>query len=361
MDVQPIDQGALLRSGQAAVPNYAEQAMQRALLGVQQQNAQTGALNAQTIASTRQRDVQRQDQFSQAVQAAGNNPTAEQLAMLAYRFPEFSEALRRGWQTLDEGTRRRDFQAVANITSAARGAAIAARRGDTAAADNGYALATQLMRQRVDADRAAGHEDSMDTAILTALQDPSQRQYAVDLLERATSSADPERYSQTYGTFQRRTKEVDGILIDEDTGEAIGQSPYDRVRFGPNGEPITFHPVPGLRRFGVDPMGGGEPPQQQPAAGIPQTPSVAPAFGGNAPLTVDDISTQFPADNPNTPGREAPRAIDTRAMPSGDPRDSHLAQQPGSQIVRISSRQQYDALPRGAQYIDPQGHVRTKQ
>ncbi len=110
------------------------------MLAVQQQNADTGALNARTIASTRQRDVQRQDQFTQALQAAGNNPTAEQLAMLAYRFPEFSEAMRRGWQTMDEGTRRREFQAAANITSAARGAAIAARRGDTASASGASRL-----------------------------------------------------------------------------------------------------------------------------------------------------------------------------------------------------------------------------
>lgn len=345
MDVQPIDQGAVLRSGQAAVPNYAEQAIQRAMLAVNEQNARTANINATSLATTRQREADRQDAFGQAVQAAGANPTAEQLAMLAYRFPEFSEAIRRGWQTMDEATRRREFQQAANITAAARSAALAERRGDAAAAASNYALATRLMRERVEADRAAGHEDPNDAAILAALENPdsNQRRYAVDLLERITAAADPERYAQTYGTFQRRTQVVDNIVIDQDTGQPIAQSPYPRVRWGPDGASAVFNPVPGIPRLGVDPVEGGAAPQ------APQAPQAA------QPAEMAPPSGEAPAFQPAPEGAPSEFAN----VPYGNP----LSPGPGPnvQLRRVRSRQEYERLAPGTPYIDPQGNRRIKR
>jgi len=43
-----------------------------------------------------------------------------------------------------------------------------------------------------------------------------------------------------------------------------------------------------------------------------------------------------------------------------DPRPYFGAGQQTASIPRVNSRQQYDRLPRGAQFIDPDGNVRTK-
>ncbi len=344
MDTAPIDQGAILRSGQAAVPNYAEQAIQRAMLAVNQQNAQTASTNATSLSTARQREADRQDAFGQAVQQAGPHPTAEQLAMLAYRFPEFSEALRRGWQTMDEGTRRRDFQASANVTAAAR--------------SGNFELAARLMRERVQADRASGQEDPMDAAILTALEspDPRQRQFATDLLERATAAADPERYAQTYGTFQRRTGVIDDILVDLDTGQPIAQSPYPRITPGQDGAFNEQPRDPRIPRLGIDAPNGGASygaPQGLPQA---QGSAEAPAFATGAPMAVEDRRTQYQADNPNTVARESGRAADPLAsLPMGNPLDGQMGA--GTEVVRVRSRQEADRLPPGTMYMTPDNQI----
>lgn len=340
VEAQPIDQGAVLRSGQAAVPNYAEQALQRAMLAVNQQNAETASINARSLAGARQREADRLDAFGQAVEAMGPNPTAQQLAMLAYRFPEFSEAMRRGWQTMDEGTRRTDFQQVANITAAARG--------------GNFELAARLMRQRVEADRAAGQEDATDTAILAALENPNpgQRQFAVDLLERATAAADPERYAQTYGTFQRNVSESNGIYYDTRTGQVVGQDPRGRIIPGSNGSFYGVDPIEGVPSIT---QGGGLTGQQRVPSNAPE---IVQGMEDRGEIGPDD-DVEFIDGRPVPIRREAPAfrvaPPGVASLPTGSPLDGQMSG--GVDVVRVRSVQEANRLPPGTRYMTPNGAV----
>lgn len=407
MASQPIDQGALLRSGQQAVPNYAEQALQEALLGVQQQQAQTQSQNVSRLVANDQREVARQDAFSAAVEALGPNPDARQLAALAFRFPEFSEAIKRGFDAMDGSAQRQQFQAMAEITSAAR--------------TGNFDLAARLLEARIQADTQAGRPaDQMDAAILAGLRsdDPEARQSSVDLLERATAAVDPEHYAATYGTFQRRVREIDGILIDEDTGEAIIQSPYPRVRWGPDGASAVFNPVPNIPTIGGgEAVTAGEAPPAGDAGGrqdsgafdfsqrptAPASPArpqrgafdrpAAVALGNRYGRVTSTVRTPEHnrqvggVPNSNHLARNGGRAIDiargrgvshaqiVRAYRDAgytidpDTRDegdhSHVVIASGPTgaggLPRVRSRQEYARLPSGAEYIDPAGNRRRKR
>ena len=92
---------------------------------------------------------------------------------------------------------------------------------------------------------------------------------------------------------------------------------------GANPPQIGFIPQGGAQAMPEAPQSGmAPPPQMQPQAYTPQP--TAPAFGAGAPLSVEDRRSQYPSDNPNTPQREASRAPDPLAIPSGNPLDPNL-------------------------------------
>lgn len=264
--VQPIDQGAILASGRALVPDYAAQLVQERLLGIREQESVTNQQRVSAAVTQQARENAEEDRLQQALSALGENPTASQMAELMMRFPRFSEHLRRGWQTLDETNRRSDFQTLAEVHDAARG--------------GNYELAARSLQQRIEADRAAGQpEDPMSAAILAGLQsgDPTEQQRAVDVLERSLAAlAGPEHYASVYGTFSRRTAVIDDILVDLDTGEAITQSPYPRVIPGANG---SFFEQP---RVSTIPVLGGTAASGGSAGGAPAPEAAPPAQGAGA-------------------------------------------------------------------------------
>ncbi len=156
---------------------------------------------------------------------------------------------------------------------------------------------------------------------------------------------------------------IDDILVDLDTGQPIAQSPYPRIIPGQNGSFMEQPRVTNIPQFGQD--------QPQPEAGrvprpgedipqggeIPGAGGVAPAFGAGVPMTVEDRSSAYPADNPNTAVREPPRRADPRAasLPMGNPLDSQMGG--GVEVVRVRSRQEAERLPPGTRYMTPQGAV----
>lgn len=417
MASQPIDQGAILASGRAVVPDYAAQVIQQALLRVQQQQAEAQGLSAQTAASHENRAAQQQAAYQAAIANLPANPTAGDFARLIVQHPQFSEALKQGYQTLDESARRADFQSLAEINSAARG--------------GNYQLAARLMRQRDEADAAAGHPaDPLHAAILAGLnsQNPDEQHNARDLLERTTAAiAGPDHYASVFGTFQRRTAVINDVLVDLDTGRAISQDPRGQIIPGSQGAFQQNQPIPGVPTFdgstappysegsssgaGVPPVapegqpapssGGQNNPGglripgttrfqsfSTPAAGIAAQEALLRESYLNRPTTVRDIVERYAprrsrgGDNTDaqvnnyiayvarrlgvTPTARIdgavvlPLAQAMREFETGRRRRGAIASNAG-QPVRVRSRQEYAALPAGTEYIDPNGRHRTKQ
>lgn len=312
----PIDQGAILRSGMAAVPDYAEQQRQQQQLDIQRQQAGATALHAQTAAMHEQREAAETAAFQADVAALGPNPSAADFAHIMVRHPQMSEAINRGYQAMDESQRRTTFQSLAEINAAARG-------GD-------YALAARLMRERDQADTAAGHPpDPLHSAIQEALDsgDPARQAIGRDLLERATAAVSgPDHYASVYGTFSRNLHEMNGILYDDD-GHAVSQDPRGRVLMGPNGSTSWLPTIPG-----VPMLGGGSPitpqpmaPQtQEPAPPAPPRPSASSLPGNGRPMPTGMFQGWTVIGVPGDPRRRANGAevphngVDFRP-PSGNP------------------------------------------
>lgn len=392
--VQPIDQGAILRSGRALIPDYAEQALQEQLLAIRQQEANTGQQAIGARISQQQRENERQDALGAALSQLGDQPSAAQIAEIMFRFPEFGEQIERGWQTMDEGQRASDFQAMAEIHDAARG--------------GNYALAARLVRTRVEADQAAGTEpDPVDQAILSGLEsaDPGQQRFALDVLERTVARlAGADHYASVYGTFSRDVKEFNGILYDGNTGEPLFQDPRGRIIPGQDGAFYRLNPIEGIPAIGGgDVATGAEGAVTAPATEGATTTAreTAPQLGSFDRPSAVSLANRYgrvtstertPEHNREVGGvrnsfhlaRNGARAIDIArrrgvshaqivsayqrdgytlhpdTRDEGDHSHIVIASGPGASVPRVRSRQEYDRLPSGAQYIAPDGTMRTK-
>lgn len=241
MDVQPIDQGAVLRSGAATVPNYFEDQIRQQLAGAQVQQAQTEAQRVAAALSHQQREQQRQDAYQAALTNLGQNPSSQQLTSLILQFPEFGEDVNRARQGMDQEAQRTDRRQLAEIASAATA--------------GHYDVAAQQWRQRVEADRAAGHETSpVEERVLADLEsgDPTR--------QRAAAAAVGHLFAVTGTNFGEDLKalglssdhgfhEMQGLVLDDD-GHPIAQDPRGHYIPGPNGSFYWQAPIPGIPFIG---------------------------------------------------------------------------------------------------------------
>lgn len=397
--VQPIDQGAILAGGRNLVPDYAAEALRRSLLGIQQQEAQTSAARETRLTTTANREQQRIAEYQAAVEAMGENPTAQGYAALMARFPEFSEGVRRSFQSQDEAQQRTDFQQMADIYHAA--------------SSGNLSLAARTYRARIDADTTAGQPpDPIEQAILAGLEsaDPAEQRHAVEALGYTLSAiGGAERFSEVYGRIEPAPVVIDDILVDPRSGEAIAQSPYPRVHLGPDGSSVTYNPVPGIPLIGSE---GAPTPAAASPTGQAEGPSGAtsertvPPAAQLGPVNINRAAVfgrQFgtvtstrrsPRHNREVGGarnsfhldRNGARAVDI-ARRRGvthteivaayqragytlhpDTRDegdhSHIViasmGQGSKQPRRVRSVQEYNRLPTGTEYVDPNGVRRRK-
>ena len=268
MASQPIDQGAILRSGAALIPNYAEDMIRRQLADAQVMGAEANAMQAQTQQTREQRAAQRQQAFQTAVEGYQGNPTSQGLVQLMTTFPEFSEGARRAFQSQDETRQRTDRTQLAEI-------AWASTRGN-------YDVAARTGRQRLEADQAAGEEpDPAEAAILADLEsgDPARQRSASEAVGHlyATTGTNSATDLEALGLRSRPLQEMGGLLLDGTN--VVAQDPRGRIIPGPNG---SFYQLPPLA--GVPLLGGAAAPAPTPvgAAPTPAAPA-APAPASEAP------------------------------------------------------------------------------
>lgn len=415
MDVQPVDQGAILRSGAATVPNLFEDQIRQQLAGAQVQQAQNEAAHVATETARQQYQQQRQQSYAADIAAYQAHPTSQGLVDIMARYPEFSEGAKRAYDAQDQQQRDGDFQFAAEVHDAAQG--------------GHYDIAARRLRERDEADRAAGHPpDPTHAAILADLEsgDPARQRAATEALSGTVAiMAGPERYAAVYGAQhpQEALHEVNGILYNNQ-GVAVAQDPRGRVIPGPNGSFMQLPPVPNIPM-----LGGGSPVTapaqgrqdggafdftQHPTTAAPATPATGRGrTGANAhPVTNAGaiVSQLYPSAqitstrrdpnsalgraNPNSWHNTTGAAVDVRPIPgmtfnqyvSGirargyqiiEARDEvtrpardttgpnwHVVigqSRPGpGTVARINTAQQYASLPVGAEYIDPQGNHRVK-
>lgn len=186
--VQPIDQGSVIRSGQAIVPDYAAQqalSQQMALQQSQQQLAQASFFQKQQEA---QREVDEETNYQNdlASYLKTNNP--QELIRLAAKYPKKSEGIKRAFDAQDQVVKDADLRQAVSILSYVK---------------NGKPdLAAKSLEDRIAKARAAGEpDDPQDMAVLEALNsgDPARIREAEGLITyQVASITGVDKFSQTY-------------------------------------------------------------------------------------------------------------------------------------------------------------------
>lgn len=193
------DYGALIRSGQATVPDYAVDEAKRQYMALQQNILRQKQAEAQ-------REIDEHDAFDHDLATVLTNPSAQGYSALIAKHPAFATQIKQSWDILDKSRQNSDLQSMGEVYSAA-----ANGRHDVAAA---------LMQRRIDADKTAGQpEDPHDQAILDALKsnDPVQTKAAMGMIGVTLSAiTGPDKFEQTLGALTKgKTPELRNVGIGE--------------------------------------------------------------------------------------------------------------------------------------------------
>lgn len=176
-----LNYAGIINAGQGIVGNLQEQ-LYLADQRKQQQQAQALKL------SQAKQQQERQQAFAQRLAQVTQSGRYTDIPNLMMEFPEFAEQIKPAYDTLSKEGRARNLTQMGTITKRAT-------NGDLQGAIG-------LLRQRVEADKAAGQDTSEEEDAIKMLSsdDPMQRQSAISTLHILTYNADPDGYKTLFPT-----------------------------------------------------------------------------------------------------------------------------------------------------------------
>lgn len=191
-------------------------------IGLAQKQAEIGQANAQAqeVASK----LERQQQFQADVAKVGENPDAGSISSLITKYPEFADKLKTGWDVKDEAAKSADLTHLGEVYSAA--------------ASGQWDLAAKQAQARIDADKAAGHADPSDDAMLeqinaAATGDERAKKQVLTLLgTHLAAVAGPDHFASVYGALKGGYTLEAGATRYDDNGNEVARSPYLRAADG---------------------------------------------------------------------------------------------------------------------------------
>lgn len=398
-----IDQGAILRSGAALIPDLQQQLLQQQQIDIQRQQANTASFGLQQRLMEDQREQATANAYAADVAAISKIPQAQQpqaIIALMQKYPKQSEALKRSWDAQDDAVKSADFKAAAEVYSFVQNGA-----PEKAAA---------LLRKRIEADKAAGLDTSDDEDIAIALEsgDPAKIQQAASQIGwQLSTAAGPDKFASTYGAVNDRTEfekqyEYIAQTFGKDKADTFARNKYDPFVESNNKYGTTFYRSSDLE-------GGGPAPQQGQGGGSGGGGSGGNVSGGKGAPVADagsiakslfpDIEITQQRRDPNSAlGKANPKswhnrtgaAIDVKPIQgmtfaqyvkrfadagytileaknevgpgrskwaTGDHWHVVLGGGPkGASPVRVTSKAQFDSLPSGTTFIAPDGSRRRK-
>lgn len=226
-DVSPIDQGAILRSGAALIPDLAQQMLQQRQVAVQEQGLGLEQQKFAAAMAADQRERAQAESYAADVAKITQLPTDQQpqaIIALMQKYPKQSEALKRSYDTQDGAARAADLREAGELYSLVRSGA-----PDKAAL---------RLRKRIEADRAAGLDTSDDEEVAANLEsgDPARVNAAAFHIGMAIStSAGPDKFASTYGALNpdqtEFQKQYDFIkqTYGQSAADTFAQNKYDPV------------------------------------------------------------------------------------------------------------------------------------
>lgn len=386
--MQPVDQGAILRSGAALIPDLQAQLMQNRQLELQQQDVGLRSQVFQAKQAEDAREAATLNSYAADVAAIGNLPQDRQpqaIVALMQKYPKQSEALKRSWDAQDEAVKGANFREAGEIYSLIQNGA-----PDKAAA---------RLRARIDADRAAGQDTDDDEAVAAALEsgDPAQiRQAASQIGWQLSTAAGPEKFASTFGALNPTTS----LTTNYDWLVSQGRTAEAENLVANATDPV----IPVTTQYGTtgylasDFRGGNSPTRPQPAPQQGKGKPVSDAGSVAKSLFPEIEVTQVRRDPKSSLGKANPKswhnhsaaAVDVRPIPgltftdyvkryrdagytileardevknpSAHATGPHwhvvLGGGPQSGPVRVTSLAQARSLPSGTEFIDPFGKTR---
>lgn len=185
-----LDYAAIMRGGQALVPNLREQMLQDRQLDQQQGEIELRRqLQAAKVAEAQQAE-RRQQEFAEAMDHALTTGNPSDMQRVRMMFPEFTKDLKDGFDSLDEEQKRITLTQLGSV------------RARLAAGDVTGARA--IVARRHEADKASGTADE-DTEELLALLDkgdPESLKLAQGTLTFMLAAADPDKFAETFGKLE---------------------------------------------------------------------------------------------------------------------------------------------------------------
>jgi hypothetical protein len=237
---QPADYGTLIAAGQATAPNPI--AGQTALVNLQNQQL-VGAQVQQQMAMQRLA-LQRQLAFGQELGNYVKNPSAQGLATLFGKYPEFDKQAMDARGALDRG----------DITQLGSAAALAAK--------GQYSDAAKVMQERVDAEKASGGDPSHAQMVVDLLNsgDPAKQKAALGMLSLGVGIAVGPDKAAEYLKANGLSSEplalgMDQRLVSQQGQTIVGANPkLENVTNPVTGESTGFNPYTG--KYGAAAAGG---------------------------------------------------------------------------------------------------------
>lgn len=393
--ISPFDLGSAIQAGQSLVPDFATQELQRRQIAAQEA---TTALNRDKFVAEQAalaKEAEKLALWQEEFEKVTANPSAAGYARLIALNPDLAEQAKAAHGLMESDQQQSELTAMGSIYAAGKA--------------GNYGLAARQLRQRVEADNAAGTPDEIDQAILAEFEsgDPERQRAALGQVGFAVASiVGPERFSAAYGALDTEDEIsiVNGVAINKRTGEALWQSPSGPVVTDGLGNLVQLDPISGIP---IAAPGGAQ------AAPAPAAPQAAPApqqaqpepqtefapvadaraitaeiFGDKATVTdwKRDPNSDLGKANPSSWHTKGGAAVDIRPIPGMtfdqavqayksrgyriiESRDevknpSGHATGPHWHIVvgtyQARSRQEYEKLPKGARYTAPDGTIRIK-
>ncbi|QVJ07697.1 hypothetical protein L7H23_01240 [Sphingopyxis sp. BSN-002] len=319
--VSPIDQGAILRSGAALIPDLAQQMLQQRQVAVQEQGLGLEQQKFAAAMAADQRERAQADAYTADVAMIGKLPASQQpqaIIALMQKYPQRSEALKRSYDAQDSAVRAADLREAGELYSLVH--------------SGNPAMAAERLRKRIEADKQAGQDTSDDEAIAAALEsgDPAKIDEAAAQIGMTISIATgPDKFASTYGALNPDQTEFEKQYAfikqtyGQDAADTFAQNKYDPLtpitnQFGtsvyrssqlaPGSSPNTGTPAP-TNGGGNAPGGKGAP--------VADAKAIAHSLFPNVAVTSQhrDPNSPLGKANPNSWHNKGGAAIDVKPIP----------------------------------------------
>lgn len=385
----PLDYANTLAAGRSLVPDLRQQLLQGEAMDMQREQFQWQRDLMEQKRQQLQQETQEQAAYKEHLEQALLSGDPKAIMRLMARFPQMAEGIKPLWESMDEQQR------TADLTQA--GTAFARAQ----AGDLGGAAA--IIRQRVEADRAAGVTDPTDEAVLAGLEsdDPIQQRAAIATIGIHVAALTGDKFSETYGKMNPADAKT-GVQKEYDWRVAqFGQESADRWLATQDESLVAVEPGGSVYRksdfvgAGAPQPGGGDqstgsgaaPPADGPlgpwieqVAGISASPrGRVRASGVAGTYHADDNARDFPTPSVAQNVAEG-RRLKALFGPSFDviysendksgKHNDHVHVEPGPQLgaqvrgrgkpTKVRTKQEYDRLPVGTAYVAPDGSPRVK-